>query len=52
MFFVRKKLTQNYEKIDVLEVVYRFTAQLHTKPPALMHSIKGFSLLTKPKIPS
>ena len=52
MSFVRKKLTKNYEKVDVLEVLYHFTAKFHLKPPALMHSNKGFPSSTKPKTPS
>ena len=52
MSFVRKKLTTNYEKFDVLEVLYHFTAKFHLKAPAFMHSNNGFPSLTKPKTPS
>ena len=52
MSFVRKKHTRNYEKVDVLEVLYHFTAKCYLKPPALMHLNTGFPLLTKPKTPS
>ena len=37
MSFVKKKLTKNYEKVDVLAVLYHFTAKFHLKAPALMH---------------
>ena len=46
-----KKLNQNL-KVNFLEVLYHFTAKFHIKAAALMHSNKGFLLLTKPKIPS
>ena len=52
MSFVRKKLTKNYEKVDVLEVLYHFTAKFHLKALALLHSNKGFPSSTKPKTPS
>ena len=51
MSFVRKKLTKNHKKNDVLEVLYNFTAKFYLKAPALMHSNKGFLSLPKPKTP-
>ena len=52
MSFVKKKPTKNYEKVDVLEVLYHFTAKFHLKAPALMYSNKGIPSSTKPKTPS
>ena len=48
----KKTYKKIYEKVDVLEVVYHFTANFHLKAPASMHSNKGFPSLTKPKPPS
>ena len=52
MFFVRKKITKKYEKVDGLEVPYHFTANFHVKAPVLMHQNKGFPSSTKPKTSS